>query len=528
MNLSELINLEVQFLRDEQARTEEELAAIDRRDRAIGHHVAEATGLSEATATQSLAESRSQRHAACRHWLAQLPKQTRDELPGDRIEVGYRTAGWLLFLVFFLLGIGTASAALASHERSPVNILVFVVVFFLLQILLLVLYPVLLLIRRVRGGELLPWLQGLVVRISQLRIIGKLTGRTEGEADLTETLGQLRLRQTIYGGVQQWLLFSLVQRMAIGFNLAALLTSLYTVTFHDVAFCWSTTLSIDASQLGELVSYIAAPWSWLGEFAAPELQAIEVSRYVPTDGGYLALTDGMTTERAIELRRTWWHFLVAGLITWGLLPRALAYAVGVIQTSRSSHRLPLNHMAVQHLFERLFPPTADWSGPAPADVRGARPRAMSEVPPRKLVRDAKGPCHLVCWGTLFDDRAPVKKHVTDRFGQAVGGVHGAGLADLDADQRALRAIAKASVTRVVVTLPEGQQPTKDLMRFLQELRQQNGPRMELVVGLLAKSATGFEDVGRTELQIWRERLLAEADPYLSLQNMAPRGAGEAR
>jgi hypothetical protein len=530
LKLSELINLEVQFLRDEQTLAAAAAGAPDakglaadlaRRDRAIGHHVTVAIGLAERDAAQRLARDRGLRHAVCQQWLAHLPKATRQALPGERIERGYRLVGWLLFALFSCMGIGTAAAALLSSGAQPVNVLVFVVVFFLLQILLLAMYPVLQLIRRVRGGSLLPWLQGVVVHLSRMRWIDRLTrgtGSTEGD-DLEAIFNQLRLRQTIYGGVQQWLLFTFVQRMATGFNLAALVTSLYMVTFHDLAFGWSTTLDIKPAGLADLLAAIATPWSWVGDFAAPSISAIEVSRFVPAEGGYLPLPDGMADGVATELRRTWWPFLVAGLITWGLLPRVLAYTFGAYQVARTSRRLPLNHTSAQHLYERMFPAVADWRGPAPESVRGGRPRAAHEVAPRPLAEAAAGPCFVVCWGTLFDQAEAVGRHMERRFGHRIRGALGAGLADLQGDEDTRGRLRRDKVGRVIIALPEGQQPTKELMRFLKDLRQQLGKESELVIGLLAQSSAGFRDVDPGELDLWRERLLAEADPYLSLQSM---------
>ena len=68
-------------------------------------------------------------------------------------------------------------------------------------------------------------------------------------------------------------------------------------------------------------------------------------------------------------------------------------------------------------------------------------------------------------------------------------------------------------------MPEGQQPTKDVTRFISDLRKNLGAECEVVVGLLARTGDGFADVDHDEMKMWRTRLLAEDDPYLSLQTM---------
>lgn len=515
LKLSELIDLEVQLLRDEQSVTEGRTETLAQRDRAIGQRIAAAVDLTPATAAQTLAVDRRLRHEVCRSWLGMLPTEERAALPGARIERGYRWIGWLLLALFVIMGATTAIGATHFTASEPINVLVFIAVFFVLQVALLALYPVLLLIRSVRGGRMMPWLQGAIVRLSRVRFLDKLTG--QNLASLPETLQQLQVRQSIYGGVQRWLLFTLVQRMATGFNLAALLVTIYVVNVYDLSHsCWSTTLELATTDLHRWLSWIAAPFSWIDSASAPSLDTIECSRWVTSgETGYVR-----DSAEAATLRRTWWlPFLIPGLITWGLLPRAIAYGVGSYMTARKSRRVSLNHMTVQHLFERLFPPTAGWSGPAPDDVRGAAPRARKVRPRRASKLDPSAACYVVCWGTVFDDRSAVQVHIQDRFHRKVAATFGAGLADVNEEQQTLRALVKAKAPRVVVVMPEGQQPTKDVIRFLGALRTKLGAECEVVVGLLARTADGFTDVDRDEIETWRTRLLAEGDPYLSLQTM---------
>jgi hypothetical protein len=101
----------------------------------------------------------------------------------------------------------------------------------------------------------------------------------------------------------------------------------------------------------------------------------------------------------------------------------------------------------------------------------------------------------------------------------VKGTLGAGLADIGEDERTLAALGREKARRVVIVMPEGQQPTKDVTRFISDLREKLGAECEVVVGLLARTGDGFADVDHDEMKMWRTRLLAEGDPYLSLQTM---------
>ena len=125
----------------------------------------------------------------------------------------------------------------------------------------------------------------------------------------------------------------------------------------------------------------------------------------------------------------------------------------------------------------------------------------------------------MCWGTLFANADSVEQHLARRFHRKVAKTLGAGLADLEIEQKTLKTLAKRKASRVVLTLPEGQQPTRDVMRFLAELRDRVGDECELIIGLLAVSEGGYDDVDGDEVEEWRNHLLAAADPYLTIQKM---------
>ena len=152
-------------------------------------------------------------------------------------------------------------------------------------------------------------------------------------------------------------------------------------------------------------------------------------------------------------------------------------------------------------------------------MRGKAPVASKAEPAKAPKVDPTAACHIVCWGTLFADHDAVTTHMRDRFHREVEQTLGAGLADVEEDARTLATLVRAKAKRVVVAMPEGQQPTKDVTRFLASLREQLGAECEIVVGLLARTAEGFEDVDQDEIEIWRSGLLAGSDPYLTVQTM---------
>jgi hypothetical protein len=106
--------------------------------------------------------------------------------------------------------------------------------------------------------------------------------------------------------------------------------------------------------------------------------------------------------------------------------------------------------------------------------------------------------------------------VARRFGCRVKAVLAAGLPDLSGDDKTIATLARSGAERIVLALPEGQQPTVEVLRFLRSVRSRRGAPCQLVVGLLAEAGDRYQDVDPDEIESWRRYLLAEADPYLSL------------
>jgi len=171
LELADLIDLEWRLQADARA---EDPTAVRARDRAWGPAIVEELAADADTLRHTLARDRAARAQVCAAWLRRLRRQPDHGLPGQRMAAGLRWTTWGLAVVGALLGWGAASAALAYDGSEPVNVLVFVGVFFVLQILLLAALVVALLARRGGGALSLP--ARIVGSIAQSRVVDRLLG----------------------------------------------------------------------------------------------------------------------------------------------------------------------------------------------------------------------------------------------------------------------------------------------------------------------------------------------------------------
>jgi hypothetical protein len=324
VRLAEIVDLEWQLWRDEETVRAGDFEPLLARDRAIG-----AASLAEMLGRDGAADAHARvaadprfRRELCRRWRERVRRQA-PELPGERVEKGYRVVRWLVVLVGLLAGVGAASAALAYDGGQPVNVFGFVAVFFALQIALLAaLLWVLLRSGHAGGGERLGVVHALLARLMRARFVDRLLGERGGQ--LAETLAVLRSRGSLYGRLERWMLLATTQAFGVAFNLAALCTCLWLIAFTDLAFCWSTTLDLGPRTVHGWMRALALPWAWTGE-AVPSLDVVQASQWVRMRQ---AFAGGLDLAQATALSSKWWSFLVAGLVSWGLVPRlaVLAFA----------------------------------------------------------------------------------------------------------------------------------------------------------------------------------------------------------
>lgn len=496
MQLANLIDLEVQLHRDEEALRAGRDAELAARDRTLGPGIATSLGMSPADLAGRLPADRALRARVAEAWLDATRRPSGDGPPGARIASALRLAGWVVAIVAAIVGAGAASAALAYDGKTPVNVSWFIAVLVLLQIALVL---VLLWAAWKAHGGPLGW---LAKTLAHSRWLGGRLGKHSALA------GAVGARLSLHGALERWHVFSLAQGAACAFNLGALAASLALVTFTDLAFSWSSTLDLGAPDMHRLCTWIAWPWAGLWPDAVPSLDLVRQSQWVRMPGSFVG---GGSLADAVRSSARWWSFLVVALAAWGLLPRVLAFAFGRFCAARATRAIGFDDHRCQALFQRLLPAHAAWAGPSPKDVGAPERLAQAphgEAPAATAVADA----WLLCWGRLGAQREALSSKLGPvRAALAVGG------ADLAADDAARATLLASKAKRVLLVLTVGSQPNKEVLDFLRALRQDLGARARLEVALVEQDAAGvFHAADPDDLPAWYARLAQMADPHLGL------------
>jgi hypothetical protein len=395
-------------------------------------------------------------------------------------------------------------------------VFVFLGALVILQLLLLASMLLFMFVRRAAKGDGFPGLvERFVQRLSRLKLVDRFLGR-QLPTVLTH-VGELRSRQVLYARVERWLLFTLVQRFAVAFNLAALATVFSTVAFSDLAFSWSTTLDVSAPKVKSWLSAMATPWSLMAPHAVPSIETIEQSQWVRLHGeGFVG---GRGLKDAVAWARDWWPFLMMALTFYGLLPRLLAWAFGARAWRKELSVLSFDHAPFHRLWERLLPKTAVWERPDPASVgqvpamrppkRKASGKGASATPPDTRPR-------ALVWGNLASREGALREVLALRSRTEIAASYKVGGSSPLDDEHALKALRSDAPRRVLLAFEVGMQPTKEVLHFLRRVRDAVGARIPVEVLLIREVSGQWIGADADEWGQWDRVLAAEGDPHLLL------------
>ena len=253
----------------------------------------------------------------------------------------------LVSLALVILGAVTGAAltaALFAYDGThPINVVTLMAVYVVAQTLLVSL-NVLLLPGHLPGFDAFRRFMG---SLSPGAVAGALVRRVD--ARQAEALfGWHPGRSTAIARFSRWQLLTWSQLTGVTFNVAALLTAAGLIAFTDLAFGWSTTVSIEPQRLHRLLVAAALPWrEWWPE-AVPAASLIEATRYYRLTGAPPAI--------GAEALTGWWPFVLAAMTTYGLLPRVALALVTSARLRRATQSLLLEDARVTALLDRLDTP----------------------------------------------------------------------------------------------------------------------------------------------------------------------------
>ncbi|KAA3620053.1 MAG: DUF2868 domain-containing protein [Calditrichaeota bacterium] len=503
LKLTELINLEVQLLKDAEA----DPVKIRTRDRAIG---------------QKLVEKNISRPQMFLQWLARVGEKEAT-VPGELYSTAIRIVRYILFFSGLAVGLSTGSGVLHFDGTQPVNVVNFLAIFLGMQFITYILFFLNCLPQKLQN--VFPFLgdfYNVLRRFSEL--IARNSTRFLGEVSQAkihqyfDTLNRIRRRQIIYQKIEKWLLVGLTQTFSLAFNLGALVICVYLIVFSDLAFAWNTTLTLQNESFHQIVHVLSQPWQEIFPDAVPSLDLVEKTRFFRLEGEYL---NAINSQRSADVRALggWWPFLVASLFFYGLVPRILLYAIARWRFNKNIKRVPFNTADFSALYERLMTPVVQTRANIPQSNNNLDQN--EELRSQIHIQPAGDFCIVIYWGEFQLAEEELKLLLSQRFGWQIKEKYEAGLFDNYSDTTALGKFSKSKneMESIVVLVESWETPSKAIKYFLQNLRQYILPDRPIIVGLI--NTTPAENLAPLleDWQSWQNEMAPLADPYLRVEPM---------
>ncbi len=500
LNLAQLIDLEIQLSKDR----EKDPVEIRRRDREIGRSL-------------SIADQR--RETVFKQWLARVQPQ-REKTAGQVTETGYRWLLILFLLIGVLAGFTTMRAVLDYDGSTPINVVNVWAVIIVPQWIFLFFFALNLLPQAIRK-----WIPGIGEIYSSIREFGFWLARlgtkgveqisSEKKVTLWQELNRFRQSKRLYRNLERWLIVSITQRFGVAFNVTAILTLLYLVTFSDLAFAWNTTLQITVGTFHDVVQALAWPWHALFPQAVPSLQVIEASRYFRITSEYLGAPNGGRVTDAFIVG-AWWPFLLCSMVVYGFLIRLFILSLSHAMVTRALGQLP-HSSAYNALYDRLSRPLVETQAPGAEEPL---PETRAKTISRSLHFADYKKAHVITWGDLVIDPGDLSAWVQRRFGWQTDMNAAAGGLDYAETEKVLQKLGQKDGHPVLILVESWEVPDKSLLTVLGTLREQKKEQTPMVIGLVNTEKGNLYDPPKPEhRQAWIHAVDRLEDPYIGIEAM---------
>jgi hypothetical protein len=428
------------------------------------------------------------------------------------VENATHWTGGIIATIGLLLGWGAALGVFYFDGSGRVNAIGVLAVFVLLPGLLLLPY-----IAVALPSRFISWLPGANAAIALAR--GLSPGRLSTPimrffpAEVREAWGHLSGRvgahHLLFRDLQKWALLRWSQSFALGFQVAALTSTIYLVVFTDLAFGWSTTLTSgdsnrDAQTIHAMAAAVAFPWASSLPEAVPSLDLITESRY------FRAAADRLTHDEAARLGG-WWTFIVMTMLLYGLFPRIISFLVAGIRLKVATRHAFLSMPGLSTLMNRIRQ--------AHVQTASDEPEAQSvgksvEIGAQSSISTPMRVGAVVNWSAVpaTDDA------VRAAFGDAP--VHAAGATvSIEEDRRLASQLAPTVNDEQVVALlvKAWEPPLMEFIDFVRLLRHALGEGRSIVVlPVGVETGSRLHPAEDRQTEIWRRKITQVGDPWLRI------------
>jgi len=442
-----------------------------------------------------------------RAWLHELtPSSARKNgLQGVHL---YHVLCVVLLAAGLLTGWGLASAVLFYDGKQPINIVNAVVVLVLPQILLLLVW----LLAAIPGRlSLFRHLGSTLGFLNPGRLAGHLAGIFTAKENQCLAMLWHPDNGAVLAPAARWLFSFWSQLFAFSFNIGILTSAFFLVSFSDLAFVWSTTLTISNEIFHQLLTTLSAPWAVLVPDAVPSAELVAQSRYYRLDEGSLADTE-TTPQLAIALGQ-WWPFLITAVSCYGLLPRLLTLGISWYRFHHHLRKALCNLPGAPELLARMNSPLVSTLAEEPehaftiaTDRATGKPDATHYA-----VR-----CPVIDWSGACDATDDMAAPLAALGIEALKFLRAGGRQTTEQDLELIASLCQGRPEGVCILAKAWEPPMLDLLDFVRGIRQQCGRKKPLIVLLRG----GPEGVTAADRETWQLTLGQLGDPDLHVESVS--------
>ncbi len=250
----------------------------------------------------------------------------------------------ILGFLLLLLGFFTGVALLAYSGKEPVNVLYLLLVMVGLP-LLSMLFSLLSLLTGNVGATLFTHLSPLYYLEKMINFLPFAQKIDFSSLSFSSTLSK-------------WIFLQRLQLFSFLFALGLFGALVLTIISKDIAFAWSSTLSINPISFQHILATLATPWQYIFPSAVPSLELIEMSHY-------FRLGDKLDVNMIANADKlgTWWQFLAMATLTYALLLRLLFWLMMTIGFQRQLEKELYSLLGVKKLLHEFNTPFVSTESP---------------------------------------------------------------------------------------------------------------------------------------------------------------------
>lgn len=418
-------------------------------------------------------------------------------LDGESLAIFETSIRWYyrsLVALGFLCGIVSSFGLISLDYPQPINIFAVGTLLILLPLALLCLSLLFVL-----PASLLKWIPGY-------SYISEALSAVHIQRVVEWAIAKLRLEQSRevawkllkgsgeYLPWRAWYIFLSGQLFALYFSTGVLIVLLVCVTFTDLAFVWSTTLTIETQTLYEFLQLFCWPWRVVVPEAVPSFELIEHTRYYRLQSAVVAP----------ERYGAWWPFFTMAVVSYGVMLRLLFLLFAIWGARRSAQRLALSLPGVETTLLRL----------SLGELRTAgEPQPEAEAEQKTREQFCSSESHVGQWipnelqmviiwastdSTTFLSRLRAD-FPESNFELSLAG----GRKSLAEDSALLAALAEKR-SNVAFLVRAWEPPTREILDFIQKAFAVTGGRLTVVLLPLESRR-----IGDLQKSVWRRSLPAE-------------------